>query len=283
MEKLVDLHIHTTASDGTLTPRQAVQLARSLGLAAIAITDHDTTAGLAEAMDAGAELGVEVVPGLELSTEFRGGGVHILGYFIDPDASALRGALDRFVRARQARNEQIVAALAADGFDISMDELRTAWPDTVLGRPHIAELLVRRGYAAAIDEAFDRWLGRGRPYYRPRWRMPLAEAVTVIRASGGLASVAHPLQYGFPPDALEAFLYTAKDAGCGALEAYYSKYSPAQQAALRETAARLGLVVSGGSDFHGARKPEVKMGTGIHGSLRAPYELLDGLRAALRP
>ena len=214
---------------------------------------------------------------------YLGQGVHILGYFIDPDASALRGALDRFVRARQARNEQIVAALAADGFDISMDELRTAWPDTVLGRPHIAELLVRRGYAAAIDEAFDRWLGRGRPYYRPRWRMPLAEAVTVIRASGGLASVAHPLQYGFPPDALEAFLYTAKDAGCGALEAYYSKYSPAQQAALRETAARLGLVVSGGSDFHGARKPEVKMGTGIHGSLRAPYALLDGLRAALRP
>ncbi len=282
MEKYVDLHIHTTASDGTLTPRQAVELARSLGLAAVAITDHDTTSGLGEAARAGAELGVEVVPGLELSAGYRDKNVHILGYFIDPDAPALRAALDWFVRERKSRNERIVAALAADGFHISMGELEAAWPATVLGRPHIAEALVRRGYAAGIDEAFDRFLNRGRPYYRPRRRMPMDRAVAAVLASGGIACVAHPLQYGFPPDELEAFLRAAKTAGCAALEAYYSKYSQAQQAALRAMAARLGLAVSGGSDFHGDRKPDIQMGSGVDGSLRVPYGLLEVLRTAAR-
>lgn len=282
MEKLVDLHIHTTASDGTLTPRQTVELARDLGLAAIAVTDHDTTAGLTPAMAAGAELGVEVIPGLEISAGYRDRGVHILGYFIDPAAPALSRALDWFVRERRERNERIVAALAADGFDISMQALEKAYPDTVLGRPHIADWLVRQGRAGDLDEAFDRWLNRGRPYYRPRRRMPMAQAVSAIRQAGGIASVAHPLQYRFVPAELEAFLLAARDAGCGALEAYYSKYGPAEQSALAETAARLGLALSGGSDFHGDRKPHIRMGSGIDGSLRVPYAVLDGLRALRR-
>ncbi len=282
MEKLVDLHVHTAASDGTLTPRRTVALARDLGLAAIAVTDHDTTAGLAEAMAAGAELGVEVIPGVEISAGYLDRGVHILGYFIDPDAPALSRALDWFVRERRERNEKIVSALAADGFPISMPALERAYPDTILGRPHIADFLVRQGCAGSVDEAFRRWLDRGGPYYRPRRRMPLAEAVSAIRQAGGTAVIAHPLQYGFPPEALEAFLRAGKDAGCLALEAYYSKYGPEEQAALCRTAARLGLAVSGGSDFHGTRKPDIQMGSGIHGSLRVPYAVLEGLRG-LRP
>lgn len=282
MEKLVDLHVHTTASDGTLTPRQTVELARDLDLAAVAVTDHDTMEGLEEALAAGAELGVEVVPGLEISAGYRDRGVHILGYFIDRTSPVLGRALDRFVQERRTRNEKIVSALAADGFPISMQALGTAWPDTVLGRPHIADFLVRHGYAATVDEAFDRWLSRGRPYYRPRRRMPMAEAVLAIRQAGGLAVIAHPLQYGFPPDELEVFLRAGKDAGCGALEAYYSKYSPAEQAMLCRLAARLGLAVSGGSDFHGDRKPAIRMGSGIGGSLRVPCSVLERLRTLPR-
>lgn len=278
MEKCIDLHIHTTASDGTLTPRQAAALADSLGLAAIAVTDHDTTAGLAEATAAGEELGLEVVPGLEISAGYMDRSVHILGYFIDRSSPALNDALDWFVRERRARNERIVAALAADGFDISLDRLTAAYPGRVLGRPHIGDWLVRHGYAASLDEAFDRWLNRGRPYYRPRRRMPMGDAVSAIREAGGVAAAAHPLQYGFGPAELEAFLRAARDAGCQALEAYYSKYSPAEQAALADTAARLGLAVSGGSDFHGARKPDIRMGSGVNGSIRVPYSVLLDLK-----
>ena len=279
MEKLIDLHVHTTASDGTLSPRETAALDRKLGLAAIAVTDHDTAAGVDQALAAGAELGVEVVPGIELAAEYEGRSVHILGYFIDPSAPGLRQALDRLVRERERRNEKIVAALAADGFDISMDRLRGACPDAVLGRPHIAAWLARQGRAASVEDAFHRYLDRGRPYYRAREHMPLRQATGAIRAAGGLASAAHPLQYGFAPEALERFLLAAREAGCQALEACYSKYSPAEQQTLRRTADRLGLAVSGGSDFHGDRKPDIRMGSGIGGGLRVPYAVLEGLRA----
>ncbi len=279
MEKNIDLHIHTTASDGTLTPCQTVEQAHALGLAAVAITDHDTTAGVMEAMVAGGSLGVEVIPGIELAADYQGRSVHILGYFIDPSAAWLRMALDWSVSRRDVRNEQIVAAMVADGFPISLGALRAEDPDAVLGRPHIAAWLMRHGYADSVEDAFRRWLNKGRPYYRARERMTLRQAAQAIRGSGGVAVAAHPLQYGFEGEALEGFLLAAREAGCQALEAYYSKYSPAEQEALCRTAARLGLGVSGGSDFHGSRKPDIRMGSGIHGSLWVPYSVLEGLRA----
>ena len=282
MEKYIDLHIHTTASDGTLTPRQAVTLAGRLDLAAIAVTDHDTTAGLLEAMVAGAELGVEVIPGIELAADYRGRSVHILGYFIDPGAAWLQQALAWSVGRRDARNGQIVAAMKQDGFPISLEALQAEHPDAVLGRPHIAEWLMRHGYAASVEDAFRRWLNKGGPYYRPRERMTLRQAVQAIRGSGGLAGVAHPLQYGFPPAELEAFLLAAREAGCRALEAHYSKYGPDQQRDLCRTADRLGMALSGGSDFHGDRKPDIQMGSGIDGSLRVPYGVLERLRTLER-
>ena len=280
MKRNVDLHIHTTASDGTDTPREAAALAHSLGLAAIAVTDHDTAAGVPEAMAAGAALGVEVVPGIEMSAEYKGGGVHILGLFIDPAGESVRAAMDFAVQARARRNERIVAAMAADGFDISLEELRRAHPGAVLGRPHVAQWLMDHGFVGSIDEAFRRYLGRGGAYHFTRERIGLADAVAAIREAGGLAVAAHPLQYRYDDQALETFIRDARDAGCGAMEVYYSGYSADDEARLLALAGRYGLAPSGGSDYHGKRKPDIAMGSGIGGTLAVPWEVLEGLRAA---
>ncbi len=278
MEKRIDLHIHTTASDGTCSPRQAVELAKKLDLAAIAVTDHDTLAGLPEAAAAGRALGVEVVPGVELAADYEGREVHILGYFIDPDAPALQRALADALRERDARNERIVDALARDGFPISMQALRQAFPRTVIGRPHIGQFLAERGFAADLHDAMDRYMRPGAPYYSPRVRMPMADAVGAIRAAGGVASLAHPLQYYFDDDAVRTYLLAGRAAGARALEAYYSEHSPAQTAFLLALAGELDMVPSGGSDFHGDRKAHIRMGSGIDGGLAVPASVLEGLR-----
>ena len=282
MEGLVDLHIHTTASDGTVPPREVVAMARALALAAIAITDHDTVSGVPEAAAAGKALGVEVIPGVEMSSDYRGRDTHILGLFVDPDAPSLTEALAWARDRRRERNEKIVAAMAADGLPISMEALRADDPDAVLGRPHLAGWLVKNGLAADVGDAFRRFLDRGRPYYLPRERMRLDRAAAAIVSAGGVAVIAHPFHYGFDADVLDGFIRAATDAGCRALEAYYPEHTPAQQAAALALADRYGLAVSGGSDFHGARKPAIHMGSGIDGSLRTPVSVLAGLRA-VRP
>ncbi len=277
----VDLHVHTTASDGTYTPGETVALAREIGLAAVAITDHDTGAGVEPALAAGRALGVEVIPGIELSAGYGSGGVHILGLFIDPDAAALRQALGWIVAERERRNREIVAAMAADGIPIRLERLRAAAGDgAVLGRPHIARWLAENGYVSAVSEAFDRYLGRGRPYYRPRRRIPLGDAVRCIRDAGGVAVIAHPYEYGFEGPAWEAFIRAAADAGCRGMECVYSGYTPDQIRALLDAAARYGLAVSGGSDFHGAVKPHIRLGWGVAGEVSVPASVLAGLRAA---
>lgn len=283
MEPRIDLHNHTTASDGSATPAEAVQTAKELGLAAIAVTDHDSVSGVAEAMEAGKALGVEVIPGIEISADYRGNKAHILGLFIDPAHPALRPALDWAVTEREQRNEKIVAAMAADGIDISLRELRENNPDSVLGRPHMAEHLLKKGYAASIKEAFQRYLGEGCPYYRDKERIPLDMTARLIKEAGGLPIVAHPFQYGYDEPELLAFLSTAKEAGCVGLEAYYSEHSPAEQAYLLSLAAEWGMLVSGGSDWHGSRKPHIRMGSGIENGLAVPYHVLEDLKNALNP
>lgn len=281
MEVRVDLHNHTTASDGSSSPADAVALAKSLGLAAIAITDHDTVSGLAEAQAAGKALGVEVIPGIEISADYHGNRAHILGLFIDPSCDEFRPALDWAVNARARRNEKIVAAMEADGIDISLDTLREENPDSVLGRPHMAAHLMRKGYVSSIKEAFDRFFGEDGPYYFSKERMPLEEAARLIRAAGGLPIVAHPFQYGYDETELLAYLSTAIHVGCAGLEAYYSEHSPEEQAYLLDLAAEWGVAVSGGSDWHGDRKPHIRMGSGIDNGLSVPYHVLEDLRALL--
>ena len=281
MEQYIDLHNHTTASDGSETPAAAVALAAELGLAAIAVTDHDSVSGLAEAAETGKALGVEVIPGIEVSADYRGNRAHILGLFIDPASESLLPVLNWAVGERERRNERIIAAMEADGFDISLEDLRREYPDSVLGRPHMAEHLMRKGYVSSVKEAFDRYLGDGRPYYRDRERISLSEAVRCIRGAGGIAIVAHPFQYGYDERELLSYIATAAQAGCAGIEAYYSEHSPVQQEYLLDLAQRRGLLVSGGSDWHGTRKPLIRMGSGIDGGLSVPYEVLTRLRRAL--
>lgn len=279
--KTIDLHVHTTASDGTDAPAEVVEQAAALGLAAVGITDHDSTAGIGPALEAGRRLGVEVVPGIEVSSDYRDNNVHILGYFVQAGSPALRPVLEWVTREREERNRKIVGMLAGDGFDISMEQLKEEYPGAVLGRPHMAEHLMRRGYTASVKEGFDRYLGTGRPYYLPRRRISMERAVEVIRQAGGLAVLAHPYQYGYPDPEREELLETARRLGIQALEAYYSLHTPGQQAALLAKAEAWGLGVSGGSDYHGSRKPHIRLGSG-QGDLSVPLQALEGLKSLWR-
>ncbi len=270
--KRIDLHVHTTASDGTFTPSEAVAHARSLGLAAMAVTDHDTAEGVPEALAAGAALGVEVIPGIEVSVDWRGRGVHVLGYFIDPAAPSLQKLLDWVNAERRRRNECIAAATRADGLAVTRPALEAEFPSAVLGRPHFAAALVRLGRADSIPDAFARWLNRDRPYFRKREYIPLAEAFEVIRAAGGKAVMAHPLQYKLPEDELLALISQLRDAGAVGMECRYAAYDAAEQAYLERLAAHFRLTVTGGSDFHGTRRP-VEMG-----APDIPYALLAALK-----
>lgn len=273
----IDLHIHTTASDGTDPPRAAVEKAASLGLAAVSITDHDSVSGVPEAMRAGAELGVEVVPGIEVSSDYRDNNVHILGYFIDPAAPELRPVLDWVKTERDERNEKIAAMFERDGFDISIAQLREEYPDSVLGRPHFCEHLMRKGYISSVKEGFEKFLGEGKPYYLPKRRISIAKAVETIVAAGGVPVLAHPMQYHYPESELIELIETAKALGIRALEAYYSEFSAEQTAWLLRAAEKYGMGVSGGSDYHGTRKTHISMGTGC-GNLAIPYSVLEELK-----
>lgn len=277
----IDLHIHTTASDGTDPPRAAVEKAASLGLAAVSITDHDSVSGVPEAMRAGAELGVEVVPGIEVSSDYRDNNVHILGYFIDPAAPELRPVLDWVKTERDERNEKIAAMFERDGFDISLAQLREEYPDSVLGRPHFCEHLMRKGYISSVKEGFEKFLGEGKPYYLPKRRISIAKAVETIVAAGGVPVLAHPMQYHYPEPELIELIETAKALGIRALEAYYSEFSAEQTAWLLHAAEKYGMGVSGGSDYHGTRKTHISMGTGC-GNLAIPYSGLEELRKLRR-
>lgn len=270
----IDLHVHTTASDGSLSPTEVVRLAAEKCLAAIAVTDHDTTAGVAEALEAGARYGVEVVPGVELSVDYRGEGIHILGYFIDAAHPVLRELLDWVVAERNARNEAIAAAIRADGIPVTVEALRARHPGAIIGRPHFAEALTEHGVAKSIRDAFDRFLDTDLKYYRERRYIPMDQAFAAIHAAGGKAVFAHPFQYEYSEPELVALTRLLVEKGIVGVECVYSRYTSEQEEYLRELAGFYGLCVTGGSDFHGVGKPDIKLG-----GLAAPYELLEGLKA----
>ena len=270
----VDLHVHTTASDGSLSPAEAVKRAAEAGLAAIAVTDHDTTAGVAEALEAGARYGVEVVPGVVLSADYRGEGVHILGYFIDPAHPVLRELLDWVVTERDERNEAIAAAMRSDGIPVTVEAIRARHPGAIIGRPHFAEALADHGTAGSIPDAFARFLSRGMKYYRARTYIPMDRAFGAIRAAGGKAVFAHPFQYRYSEPELVALTRLLVEKGLAGVECVYSHYTPEQVQYLKELADYYGLCVTGGSDVHGPGKPDVELGVPA-----VPYEFLEGLKA----
>lgn len=256
-----DLHTHTTASDGLHRPADNVRMAKEAGLAAIAITDHDTIAGIAEAEAAGRELGVEVVPGVEISTELDGREIHVLGYCFDVNDPLLIERLVSQRRVRDRRNEGIVARLNELGIPIAMAMVteaagRSPGKEETIGRPHIADALVRLGAVSSAQEAFDRYLAEGKPgYVDPPNRIAPQEAFRWIHEAGGAAIVAHPGLYG--DDGLAEKLLLE---GADGLEAYHSDHGPEAEAFFRGVAGRHGKLVTGGSDFHGARKGKLYHG-----------------------
>ena len=278
MPDWIDLHVHTLASDGSDTPADVVRMAVELGLRAVAVTDHDTFAGLPEAIEAGARYGVEVVPGVELSTIYDGVEVHVLGYYMDAGHPRLRAMMARATAERNARNETMVQRLHDAGYPVTMDALHAEFPgQTMLGRPHISEYLMRRGYVASVQDGMKNLLGRGKPFYVARYNIPLEESVETLRAAGGLPVVAHLFKYRYTPEQLTAMVDAAAAAGAVGLEAMYTNYTPEQEQAVRVLAAERGLLCTGGTDYHGARKPDIALGRGF-GNLRVPYALLEGLK-----
>ncbi len=269
---IVDLHSHSTASDGTFRPAELVALAAQRGIRFLGLTDHDSTEGLREAHEAGQRLGVTVIPGVELGTEVPAGELHMLGYFIDAASPALQHALTAFRDARQTRAERMIRLLAGIGIEIPLSEVERFAGGGAIGRAHMARALIAKGYATSIDDAFARYLGRGRPGYVPRARLTPVEAVELIRAAGGAPVLAHPYSVA----GLDQELATLTSAGLAGMEAYYGQYRPEQRDALVQLATNYGLIPCGGSDFHGLDGREGRK----LGAVWVPPETVDRLRSA---
>ncbi len=270
----IDLHIHTTASDGTDSPAEVVRRASEMGLRAIAITDHDTVNGYAEAFSAGLDHGLEVVPGIEVSTKY-GVAVHILGYYIENLVPLLAGV----VNDRDRRNEKVAALMAADGLPVTYAAMKQRF-GTVIGRPHFGELLIELGLAADMTDAFARFVGKGQRYYVPRTTIDIDSSVEAIVASGGVPVLAHPFQYKKNDAELRELIERCMDHGLRGMECRYSGYTPEQSGYLEALAEEYGLLKTGGSDYHGGHKPHIALGSGIDGNLDVPYEWLTQLKEA---
>jgi len=276
----IDLHVHTTASDGDMSPAACVDEAKQLGLAAIAITDHDTVAGNAEAEARGQEVGVEVVPGVEVSVQHERLTVHLLGYYPQPGAVELERVLAGLREHREERNPRILRRLAELGCPVAPEELAAEAAGGVPGRPHMAALMIRKGYVKDLQEAFDRYLAKGAAAYVEGGELPAAAAIRALLKSGAVPVLAHPGGIGLRsvPE-VELFVRRLVDVGLRGIEAYYPGSDSGQTSAWLRLGARHGLVVTGGTDFHRmSRAPRMQIGRGA-GDLRVPYGLLVRLRA----
>lgn len=283
----IDLHVHSSCSDGTMTPAALVDHAMEKGLAAFALTDHDTVDGLDQAMHYAESLrarGIsevpEVIPGIELSSEYQGRDIHILGLYIDYRNERFQNSLRDFVDSRSVRNRKICALLQQAGVPVSYEELEAAYPDSVITRAHFARYMLEKGYVGSRQEAFERYVGDHAPCYVPREKIKSAQAVELILQAAGIPVLAHPILYHMSEERLDALILELKKAGLMGIEAIYSTYSPADERQIRSLAAKYDLLLSGGSDFHGANKPDIDLGSG-RGRLYVPMELLLKIREAL--
>lgn len=275
-DRLIDLHTHTTVSDGSMTPSELVRHAHKKGLAAIAVTDHDSMAGIEQAQVEGRKLGIEVIAGVEISVDFDPE-IHLLGYFFNGRYEPILKSLEELRLMREQRNPKIIRKLNELGFDITMDEVNKKADGVNVGRPHIARALMDKGYVGSIAEAFEKYLSAGKPAYFKKDKLTPEEGIALIACSGGTPVLAHPVYLDMAGIDLEQLLPRLKAAGLKGIEAVYSENTQEQTAKLLKLAEGNGLAVSGGSDFHGSFKPHIEIGIG-RGSLRIPYELLDRLK-----
>jgi 3',5'-nucleoside bisphosphate phosphatase len=275
----IDLHTHSNASDGTLPPGELVRLAKERGLRALALTDHDTIDGLARAVAAGQEVGIEVIPGVEISAKHPGGSMHILGYFLDYESEILGQRLAVLKQARKDRNPQIIAKLRDRGIPITMEQVEGISGGGQVGRPHIARALYELGQVRSIQEAFDIYLGNNGIAYVSKFRFPPEEAIAMIRDAGGIAALAHPFTLGLnTAETLRPLLKNLMALGLAGVECYYPEHSPDQEALYLSLARELGLLLTGGSDFHGDNKPEIGLGR-INCQARLTYDLVTAMKA----
>ena len=277
---MIDLHAHTTASDGTMSPNDLVILAKEHGIEAIAITDHDTVEGIPEAIAAGEREGVEIIPGLELSVEHNPGSMHILGLLIDHKNDQLNESLREIQLSRSTRNPKIIEKLNEFGLNLSIEEVEEISGGGQMGRPHIAAALIKDGYVRTIQEAFDRYLKKGASAYFERQRLTREEAVDVIHGAGGLVILAHPGTLGVNEQKLDSLLQELKDVGFDGIEVFYNNHSQAEEDRLMQAADKLGFLISGGTDFHGENKPAIKIGVG-YGNMAIPYEVLQEMKLSV--
>jgi predicted metal-dependent phosphoesterase TrpH len=275
----IDLHTHTYFSDGSFSPSALIHLAQQKGVSVVAVTDHDTTEGLAEAMGAAQDLPLEVIPGIELSTEFQGREKHILGYFIDPADAQLQNRLERLRSTRLDRIQNILEQLHRLNMAISFEEVAHVAGSGTIGRPHIAQVLMGKGYVTGIKEAFERFLGFGGKAYVRRIVPDAAEIIQWIKDAGGIPVLAHPYWEGLNADETVIACRTLVDEGLRGLEVFYGTFTARQISYNLQLARRFDLLITGGSDFHGTFKPDISLGTG-RGSLNVPSTVIDRLRQA---
>jgi predicted metal-dependent phosphoesterase TrpH len=278
----IDLHIHSNASDGTFSPEQILDQALASYLAAIAITDHDTISGSKEAIRLGPPPDLKFITGVEISANPPAsfpcsGSFHILGYAIDLNNSALNQMLEELQQARKNRNPRILQTLKELGFPLTLDEVNAEAGDGQLGRPHIAKVMIKKGYVGSINEAFDKYLGKEKPAYVDKYRMECDQAIELIRHAGGIPVLAHPCLVEPTTDLpFESLIKSLRAMGLKGIEVYYPEHTPKSVAEYTAMAKRYGLLMTGGTDFHGALKPDLKMGFG-KGDFFVPYELYEKL------
>lgn len=281
---MIDLHVHSTSSDGSFSPKELVDYAIEKGLSAFALTDHDSVAGLDEAISYAEVLRKtrndvpEVIPGIEFSTEYDGKDVHIVGLYIDYHSEVFQKHLEDFVHSRDVRNEKMCDLLKqGTGMDISYAKLQEAFPGSVITRAHYAKYMLQHGFVKSMAEAFERYIGDHCPYFLPREKVTPADAIGLILAVGGIPVLAHPVLYGMGRERLEHLVGELKAAGLLALEAIYSSYTPSDEREMRVLAQKYGLAISGGSDFHGTNKVDLDLGTG-YGHLYIHPDILNNLK-----
>ena len=275
--RIVDLHIHSTESDGTFSPTELVTEAKRTGLSAFALTDHDTCQGVCKAMPLAASAGIELIPGIELSTDYHGKEVHIVGLYIDIENEQLLKKTAEYRKCRSERNALMVEALRKEGLSITMEELVAENPDCVITRANIARFLYEHGQIKSVREAFDRYIGDHCKCYVGRLKVASTDAVRLIKEAGGTAILAHPLLYGLSNTNLQKMIDELKPAGLDGLEAIYSTYTTGEEQQMKRLARENGLLISGGSDFHGSNKPDIALGRG-RGHLYIPYSVLTDIK-----
>ncbi len=309
--KSIDLHVHSNKSDGTYSPTELVDYAIEKGLAAIALTDHDTVDGLDEIMEyakilrcrqtssevtsdkiemsehapiskiAPADIDIipEIIPGIEFSTEYEGRDVHILGLYIDHKSKEFEKPLQEFVNSRILRNEKMCKLLQGAGIDITYKKLCEEFPDSVITRAHYGSYLLKHGYIKSMNEAFEKYVGDHCPYFVPREKVTPQAAVQLILKAKGVPILAHPPLYHMSDSRLDKLIAILKDAGLMGIEAIYSTYSSSEERDMRRLAEKYDLLISGGSDFHGKNKPKLDLGTG-YGKLYVDYSVLEAIKAS---